>query len=1230
MWSLADTSCKSCRDPLSTAPIPCEGDDPGKRVDDGRTYLELIPPGSERGGIIGASPGGSAFVKGPVGSEPAVPLAERPLCGEAGPADGNDLPFRITVDGQPVGTDSLMPEADRQRCVDLALSRADIQLRYDPLQIKPALNVWTASDGAVRGEAIEFGAYSNYISWLNRAEIRIFPAATPAGRPLAIIPARWDDLVAWTAPPGAPDELLYLLRVYDGKGRFDETAAKPMRLLQRPRFHGDRERPERERLTGWGQDSRALATIPVSGGTVTVNGTALRPGQTVRTLGLQVPVDPKGSFAMRQILPAGPQTVTVEVSDPNGGTSSFSRNITIPDRDWFYVAIADLTVGQNHVSGPARLVSADTGDTTTHYDNKVYLDGRGAFYLKGKIKGEYLLTASADTREQPIEDLFSNFGSKDPRYLLRRIDPDRYYPVYGDDSTLVEDAPTEGKFYVRLEKGDSHVLWGNFQTSWSGSELTQFTRSLYGGQLVLNSSSITSHGERTTNVNAFAAEPGTLQSREEFRGTGGSLYYLRHIDLTTGSERLWIEVRDRDSDMILERKQLVPVQDYDINYIQGRVNLRTPLPSTTGGTTLVSTGTLPGNPLYLVATYEYVPGLSAIEGIVLGGTASQWLGDHLRLGITGYRQGENSQQQTLLGGDVILRHTPGTFIKGEIARSDGAGAGQANSITGGFDFSSNGPVGQVAVAKRIEAQLDLADAGGRGNGSFYWQEREEGFSGPGQLAPGEAVRQLGGRLTLPVGESFEADLKGDDRNSPSQGARSVEGNMFWKFAREWQLGLGVRDDERTNAVANASSILSENGHRTDLQLRLHFRPLAGKEGEPPMPANWDAFTFVQGTVARDGNRRSNDRAGIGGGWQVTDRFRLTGEASDGTGGVGAQLGGEYRISDRSNVYLNFTSETERPDLNSRGRYTTAVAGTRYRVSDQMALYGETKSTHGAGPESLVHAFGLDLSPNDRWTYGVKGEWGIVSDPSSGDLQRRAMGGTVSYKQGRTSYGGGLEYRNDSGSGIDRQVWLIRSALSFQADPSWRLFCKANLSISSNSQGAFYDGDFVELVSGAAYRPVDNDRWNLLFKYTYFQDVPSPGQVTSDNSVADYSQRSHVLSADVIYDLWKWLSIGGKFGWRGSQLRASKTEGDWFASNAFLGVARADLHLVRKWDVVGEARTLAVTEAKDQRSGFLLAAYYHLSKNVKAGAGYNFTDFSDELTDLSYHSHGWFFNVVATL
>jgi len=1160
----------------------------------------------------------------PVIVPPSKPKSDA-SCGKEGPADQNNLPFRITVDGQPLEQDNLMPEADRRRCVDKALAQADIQLRYDPLQAKPALNVWTTVDSIVRGEAVGFSAYTNYAAWIRNAEVRIFRfGENTQAQPLAVVPAEWNAVATWTPPADAPEEMQFLLRVYDKQGRFDETAIKPLRLLDKQRPHADIDKPERERLTGWGQDSRALANIPVFGGTITINGTGIDQDQIVQAMGQSAPVDKDGKFALRQVLPAGPHTVSVEVINPGRTSVRFSRNLTIPDNDWFYVAIGDLTVGQNHVTGPAQLVNPDSNE----YDNNVYINGRGAFYLKGTIKGEYLLTASADTREQQGEDLFSNFSSKDPRSLLRRIDPDRYYPVYGDDSTLVEDAPTEGKFYVRLEKGDSHILWGNFQTRWTGTELTQFNRSLYGGQLVLNSSNTTRYGERKSTLSAFAADPGTLQAREEFRGTGGSLYYLQHMDLTRGSERVWVEVRDRDSGLVIERKQLVPVQDYDINYLQGRVMLRAPLSSVTGGGTFIALGSLPGNPVFLVATYEYVPGLTAVEGSTLGGNAAQWFGDYFKLGVTGYRQGENSQEQKLFGVDSMLRYKPGTSIKAEFARSEGSGAGAQNSITGGFDFSTNGAVGQRADASRIEAALDLADltAAARGTGSLYWQERGQGFSGPGELTPGEAVRQIGGRVVLPVGKNFETEVKGDDRSSLSQEAKNIEATARWQFSRDWQAAAGVRDDKRWNAAPNASQTLSENGERTDAQLRMHYQPHI-VEGESSRAAGWDAYGFVQGTAHKNGDRNDNDRAGLGGGWQMFDRFRLKAEGSAGDGGTGGLVGGDYRINDRSNAYLNFTAETERPDVNSRGRYSTAVFGAKSRATDQMTVYGETKSTSGAGPESLVHAFGLDLSPNDKWTYGLKGERGTVSDPVAGDLRRWTAGVTAAYKHAKTSFGSGLEYRDETGTNGDRQIWLMRNALSYQATPDWRLLGKANFSLSDNSRGAFYDGDFVELVTGAAFRPVDNDKWNTLFKYTYFQDTPSPGQLTANSIAPDYSQRSHVVSADVIYDLRQWLSIGGKVGLRESMLKQNKTDGDWFSSQAVLAIARADFHLTRRWDIMGEARTLSVREAQDRRSGYLAAMYYHLNKNVKAGVGYNFTDFSDNLTDLSYRSHGWFLNIV---
>ena len=49
-----------------------------------------------------------------------------------------------------------------------------------------------------------------------------------------------------------------------------------------------------------------------------------------------------------------------------------------------------------------------------------------------------------------------------------------------------------------------------------------------------------------------------------------------------------------------------------------------------------------------------------------------------------------------------------------------------------------------------------------------------------------------------------------------------------------------------------------------------------------------------------------------------------------------------------------------------------------------------------------------------------------------------------------------------------------------------------------------------------------------------------------------------------------------------------------------------------------------------RSGALVGVYRHMGKHVKAGLGYNFTRFSEDLTDLNFKSHGIFMNVVGAM
>ena len=93
-------------------------------------------------------------------------------------------------------------------------------------------------------------------------------------------------------------------------------------------------------------------------------------------------------------------------------------------------------------------------------------------------------------------------------------------------------------------------MWGNFKVGYLDNELVQVDRGLYGGNVHYQTLATTEYGEQRLSIDGFAAEPGTVPSREEFRGTDGSLYFLRRQDILVGSERLRVEVRDKDSQLV--------------------------------------------------------------------------------------------------------------------------------------------------------------------------------------------------------------------------------------------------------------------------------------------------------------------------------------------------------------------------------------------------------------------------------------------------------------------------------------------------------------------------------------------------------------------------------------------------------------------------------------------------------------------------------------------------------
>ena len=1118
----------------------------------------------------------------------------------------------------------IVTEASAARTVDSDLANAGISVRLDGIAVQPLLNA-VVDTGETRlaaiGEPVTFRTYANYAPFIKRGEIRLFRAGQAADAvPFKILALDAAGEAMFTPADGDPQAIFYVLRVYGDKDLFDETRPGELTLASPKVAKSEPADPQ----TLFGRDNSATRNIPIRGASVTVTGKDIAAKSTVRVMGQAVPVSETGEFVAQQILPFGKQDVEIRVAGDK--PISFNSSVDVPKNDWFYVAVGDLTLGKNNSSGPAALVTGNDQEF-----DKLYLNTRGAFYAKGKIGGRTRVTASLDTGETSFRNIFSNLNDKDPSQLLRRLDSSLYYPSYGDDSSTVEDAPTQGRFYLRVDRDDSKLVLGNYVLDVNGTELAQLDRGLYGALGDYVSTKSTSFGERKSRLTAFASDPGTAPAREEFRGTGGSVYFLQRQDLSIGSERLRVEIRDKDSGLVIETRDLRPQEDYDVDYIQGRVLLTRPLSSTSSDGQVVRTGNRPGNLAVLVVRYEYTPTISDIGGYTFGGRTTQWLGEVVRFGATAQREATGSADQTLLGADILIRKSATTFLKAEIARTDGPAFGQANSNDGGLNFSSVANPGQRtqnSTSWRVEGSLDFADLLGtvaagtdHGRSSVYYEYLDGGFASVGRLSA-DGVNRWGGKLALPLGATTSITADYDEVRAEVRGdSRSLDLGVVQSFGKV-KATLGVRHE--AHQANNFLTNIVETGKRTDLALQVGYEP--GKD--------WSLFGFAQTTLSHDVGRQSNDRAGIGARYEVSDRLSFNSEVSEGEGGFGATVGLTRRIGDNSETYLNYALTTDRSDsgfeaqsLLTRSNFGTLTVGGKTRFGSSLSIHGEERLGLASKTSELMHSYGFEFTPGSRWSLAGTFENGSITDNQSGSFKRTAFTGSLGYSGDGIRVATAVEGRFEKGVGRNQNTWLFRNSLGYDANPSLRVLGRLNFAISDADNSSILDAGFVEGVAGIAYRPINNDRFNALFKYTYFRDTATFGQITAGGTTAAPKQRSQILSADFTFDINKWVSVGAKYGYRFGEVALTRASNDYVSSNAHLGIIRADFHIVKKWDALAEVRYLGTPTAGDSRTGALVGVYRHIGNHAKIGVGYSFSDFSDDLTNLDYKSDGPFFNII---
>ena len=179
--------------------------------------------------------------------------------------------------------------------------------------------------------------------------------------------------------------------------------------------------------------------------------------------------------------------------------------------------------------------------------------------------------------------------------------------------------------------------------------------------------------------------------------------------------------------------------------------------------------------------------------------------------------------------------------------------------------------------------------------------------------------------------------------------------------------------------------------------------------------------------------------------------------------------------------------------------------------------------------------------------------------------------------------------------------------------------------------------------GFAWRPITG-RWSVLAKYGYIYDLAPVGQTTS--SGANYDQESHIASIEANYEVNSYLDTAAKLAQRQTSTRLERGKGAWFSNNATYAAAQVRLKLRgfsnsnqspmvankksndlwNGWSVLSEYRMLK-TENDGVKKGALVSIEKDINQYQKISVGYNFTDFSSDLSQLSYKSKGFFINFV---
>ena len=866
------------------------------------------------------------------------------------------------------------------------------------------------------------------------------------------------------------------------------------------------------------------------------------------------------------------------------------------------------------------------GFTKEFSGGKTKFGARAAVYLKGKVKGEYLLTLAYDSDKDIRKKLFQD------------IDPNAFYPVYGDSSVRGVDAQSSGKLYVRIDNKLNYFLLGDYGTGDNNParQLSQYNRSLNG---------VRGHYEEGKVVaNAFLAQQTFRQVTDEFpaRGVSGP-YSVSNANGVSGSEKIEILTRDRFRPVNIIK--VTPVSrnlDYEFEPFTGQILFRAPIPSFDDQL----------NPISIRVVYEIDQG--GQKFYVYGADVSLKLSESLTIGVAAAKDENPAAPYDVSGANISLKLSKNTELIAEVARTTSVVNTPASSFNNNVSSNFNGKSGEQ---KGSAARIELRHADDDLRLKAYALRSTPDFNNPSSGVTGgktelgttgaykfnDKVSVTGEVLSskdiisgsLNEQGSVGIDLKATDRLTVGAGVRRVVQNaisLSLSTATNCANLAGTTTVPGAIAGYNTGYGISQSGNQsidpaTGLPIICNT---AINAAAPVAPAGIDRTAmFVRAsykiTDALTVDGELQDVSGtepttlyrLGVRWAATDRLNLSAETQRSFSNSGSglyRLGADWRVADKTRLYSRYERATQYSGAYGLGTGPISNAFTMGIDTQYMqdgSLYSEYRLRDSASGKEVQRALGLRngwvLAEGLRMTTNVER---LVS--TSGNSSAAAVG--LEYTASPVwKSSGRVEWREDANT----TNWLLTLGVARKLDSDWTMLAReyANFANPRTASGSNKFQSRFQL--GFAYRPVDNNKFDALGLYERKdnRDTSPSSQIDSATDIISFRGNYHPSRA------W-WLS--GRYAYKNVNELLLGTVKDSYRAQLLGG--RVTYDVTNKWSVGGIVSVLQGTGG-DMQYAYGVEVGYVVMDNLYATLGYNWRGFASSgtaagLTGNDYTNRGW--------